>query len=31
MFQYVLFDMDVTLTEPKEGITKTVQFAMLKQ
>ncbi|MGN1170432.1 MAG: HAD family hydrolase, partial [Lachnospiraceae bacterium] len=28
MFQYVLFDLDGTLTYPKEGITKTVQFAL---
>lgn len=28
MFQYVLFDLDGTLTEPKEGITKSVQYAL---
>lgn len=31
MFQYVLFDLDGTLTDPKEGITKSVQFALLRQ
>jgi len=31
MFQYVLFDLDGTLTDPKEGITKSVQFALLQQ
>lgn len=28
MYQYVLFDLDGTLTDPKEGITKSVQFAL---
>ena len=28
MFQYVLFDLDGTLTDPKEGITKCVQYAL---
>lgn len=28
MFQYVLFDLDGTLTDPKEGITKSVQYAL---
>lgn len=28
MFQYILFDLDGTLTDPKEGITKSVQFAL---
>ncbi len=31
MFQYVLFDLDGTLTDPKEGITKSVQFALRRQ
>ena len=31
MFQYVLFDLDGTLKDPKEGITKSVQFALLQQ
>ena len=31
MFQYVLFDLDGTLTDPKEGITKCVQFALERQ
>ncbi len=31
MFQYILFDLDGTLTDPKEGITKSVQFALLQQ
>lgn len=31
MFQYVLFDLDGTLTDPKEGITKCVQFALMQQ
>lgn len=31
MFQYVLFDLDGTLTDPKEGITKSVQFALHQQ
>ncbi len=28
MFQYVLFDLDGTLTDPEEGITKSVQYAL---
>ena len=28
MFQYCLFDLDETLTDPKEGITKSVQHAL---
>ena len=28
MYQYLLFDLDGTLTNPKEGITKTVQYAL---
>lgn len=28
MFQYCLFDLDGTLTNPKEGITKSVQYAL---
>lgn len=28
MFDYVLFDLDGTLTDPKEGITKSVQYAL---
>lgn len=28
MFDYILFDLDGTLTDPKEGITKSVQFAL---
>lgn len=31
MFRYVLFDLDGTLTDPKEGITKSVQFALNQQ
>ena len=27
-FQYILFDLDGTLTDPKEGITKSVQYAL---
>ena len=30
MFQYVLFDLDGTITDPKVGITKSVQFALKK-
>lgn len=30
MFQYCLFDLDGTLTDPKEGITKSVQYALQK-
>lgn len=28
MYQYILFDLDGTLTDPKEGICKSVQFAL---
>ena len=28
MYQYLLFDLDRTLTNPKEGITKSVQYAL---
>ena len=28
MFQYCLFDLDGTLTDPKEGITRSVQYAL---
>jgi phosphoglycolate phosphatase len=28
MFDYILFDLDGTLTNPKEGITKSVQYAL---
>lgn len=28
MFEYILFDLDGTLTYPKEGITKSVQYAL---
>ncbi len=28
LYQYVLFDLDGTLTDPKEGITKSVQYAL---
>ena len=31
MFQYILFDLDGTLTDPGEGITKSVQFALSRQ
>lgn len=31
MFDCVLFDLDGTLTDPKEGITKCVQFALYQQ
>ncbi len=31
MFQYCLFDLDGTLTDPREGITKSVQYALAKQ
>ena len=31
MFQYCLFDLDGTLTDPREGITKSVQYALKKQ
>ncbi len=30
MFKFILFDLDGTLTDPKEGITKCVQYALLK-
>jgi len=30
MYRYVLFDLDGTLTDPKEGITKCVQYALEK-
>lgn len=30
MFQYILFDLDGTLTDPKEGICKSVQYALKK-
>lgn len=30
-YKYVLFDLDGTLTDPKEGITKAVQYALKKQ
>ena len=28
MFRYILFDLDGTLTDPKEGITRSVQYAL---
>ena len=28
MYQYCLFDLDGTLTDPREGITKCVQYAL---
>ena len=28
MYKYILFDLDGTLTNPKEGITKCVQYAL---
>lgn len=28
MYQSILFDLDGTLTDPKEGITKCVQYAL---
>ena len=31
MYQYLLFDLDGTLTNPKEGITKCVQYALRDQ
>ncbi len=31
MYQYLLFDLDGTLTDPKEGITKSVQYALKKE
>lgn len=30
MFKYILFDLDGTLTDPKEGICKSVQYALKK-
>lgn len=30
MFEYILFDLDGTLTDPKEGICKSVQYALKK-
>ena len=30
MYKYVLFDLDGTLTDPKEGICKSVQYALKK-
>lgn len=30
MYQYILFDLDGTLTDPREGITKSVQYALAK-
>lgn len=30
MYQYILFDLDGTLTDPREGITKSVQYALGK-
>lgn len=30
MYEYLLFDLDGTLTDPKEGITKSVQYALEK-
>ena len=30
MYQYILFDLDGTLTAPREGITKSVQYALSK-
>ena len=29
-YKYILFDLDGTLTDPKEGITKSVQYALKK-
>lgn len=29
-YKYILFDLDGTLTDPKEGITKAIQYALLK-
>ena len=31
MYRYVLFDLDGTLTDPKEGICKSVQYALIAQ
>lgn len=30
MYKYILFDLDGTLTDPREGITKSVQYALAK-
>ena len=30
MYDYIMFDLDGTLTDPKEGITKSVQYALSK-
>ena len=30
MYKYIFFDLDGTLTDPREGITKSVQYALLK-
>lgn len=30
MYQYILFDLDGTITDSREGITKSVQFALAK-
>ena len=30
MYDTILFDLDGTLTDPKEGITKSVQYALAK-
>ena len=27
-YQYLLFDLDGTITDPKEGITKSAQYAL---
>jgi phosphoglycolate phosphatase len=29
-YRYILFDLDGTLTDPKVGITKSVQYALAK-
>lgn len=31
MYQYILFDLDGTLTDPKEGITKCIQYALREE
>lgn len=31
MYQYILFDLDGTLTDPKEGITKSFQYALKEE
>ena len=28
MYKYIFFDLDGTLTDPREGITKSVQYAL---